>query len=144
MLADWEIERLREESARESARLPSTAGRLWAAASATPTPEQQAVFEECVRLARADGLELPIVEVFWKDGPDDVAPGAVRRQDEDGEISISIALSVYGPNLQETIFHELKHCADLASDDDYSREELEVRAVRFAHRMMQSALDAWL
>jgi hypothetical protein len=137
MMSQWEIDELLERTTRAAANQPSTASELFACPPAEPTYEHRQLLEECVQRARAAGLRLPRCRVRWVHGREDIVTGATRSMDDNGEVQIALSVYVSQRVLALTIFHELKHASDFASEIRYSREELEVRAEAFAAQMMQ-------
>ena len=133
-MADWQIDQLLDELARDAARAPSTASRLFECPPATPTWEQRQLLERCVVVARAAGLKIPRTKVLWVQGRSDIAPAAFRA--EDGKFTIAISTTVT-PNAQAlATLHELQHVSDCACNRPFDRAAWEIRAERTARALV--------
>lgn len=112
-----------------------TGDRLINAPVAEPLPGQVRILEQAIAAVRRAGVQLPAFDVHWREGAAGVCGGVACRF-VDGTYAMYLSASAWPEDLRRTVFHELRHLADLDSGRSFSRVDLEERAVDFANTMM--------
>ena len=127
----------------------STADLLIAGRVATPWPWQWDVVKRCVHRARGEGISLPTIEVCWRERQARalICAGAVSFE-RGRNPKLYLAIDSAPPQLERTVFHEVRHISDYMSygfdalKSVEARIEMERRADDFANKMIGN-LNLW-
>ena len=138
MMTGWQIELLLDDVARAAAAAPARRSLFFDAPVVSPHPDERRLVHAAIAHARADGERVPAFGIVWRVWIEGAPPAATLL---DGS---AMVLAVGRPpiDLANSTFHELKHVVDFQSGRAFTPGDLEVRAVRFQRRMMQT-FEGW-